>query len=72
MTLGNMRQLGGLPLVACCLNDACRHAAYRGVKWFTGRKSRRYQRSVHRKQAPARIAINRNLSYDGSVDSIFS
>jgi hypothetical protein len=27
MTLGNMRELGVRNLVACCLNDACRHTA---------------------------------------------
>ena len=27
MTLGNMRELGVQRLIACCLNDACRHTA---------------------------------------------
>jgi hypothetical protein len=42
MTLGNMRQLGVLPLVACCLNDACRPSA-------PGRlREMRYAWSAHR------------------------
>ncbi len=27
MTLGNMRDLGVHHLIACCINDACRHSA---------------------------------------------
>ena len=27
MTLGNMRELGVQPLIASCLNEACRHVA---------------------------------------------
>jgi hypothetical protein len=27
MTLGNMRELGVVRLIASCLNDACRHTA---------------------------------------------
>jgi hypothetical protein len=27
MTLGNMRELGVGKLIACCLNEACRHTA---------------------------------------------
>jgi hypothetical protein len=38
MTLGNMRELGVLHLIAFCHNDACRHSALIDVSSYPARE----------------------------------
>jgi hypothetical protein len=45
MTLGNMRELGVQRLIACCLNDACRHQALIDVSNYPAETEVPYFRS---------------------------